>query len=331
MHRRLNGPFLTCMFLLTLLLCGCGNQKSPPPADHSSQDKANASSEIAAKAADSESSSEGQWDNTPKVLVPATDGAVTFQEGGLEIDASHTENGYIMSRYTGSADKVKFFVITPDDVRYTYDLPASESYAVLPLTGGEGTYTLDVREHVQDKLYSNLFKQTIDVKLKDEFQPFLYPNQYTWFTSDTRAVAKASELADGASNTLDVITAIYDYVITNVAYDDEKARTVQSGYLPNVDDTLDTGKGICFDYAALMTAMLRSQGIPTKLEIGYSGEIYHAWISTYSTETGWINDIIQFDGKSWALMDPTLGATNDASDLRDYIGDGTNYTVKYSR
>ena len=41
--------------------------------------------------------------------------------------------------------------------------------------------------------------------------------------------------------------------------------------LPSVDETLKTKKGICFDYAALMTAMLRSQGIPTKLEIGYQG------------------------------------------------------------
>ncbi len=35
-----------------------------------------------------------------------------------------------------------------------------------------------------------------------------------------------------------------------------------------------------------MTAMLRSQGIPTKLEIGYSGEAYHAWISTWIDGVG---------------------------------------------
>ena len=75
--------------------------------------------------------------------------------------------------------------------------------------------------------------------------------------------------------------------------------------------TLSTGKGICFDYAALMTAMLRSQGIPTKLEIGYSGEVYHAWISTYIDEIGWVDNVIQFDGKSWSLIDPTLAASND--------------------
>ena len=233
-----------------------------------------------------------------------------------------------MARYLGNASKIKFFVVTPDNVRYTYDLPPSDTWMTLPLTGGDGIYTLDVREHVEADLYSNLYKETIDVALNDEFRPFLYPNQYTWFTEDSAAVAKASELADGAADGLEVIASIYNYVIENVTYDDEKARTVQSGYLPDVDETLASGTGICFDYAALMTAMLRSQSIPTKLEIGYSGEVYHAWISTYIEEIGWVDNVIQFDGKNWSLVDPTLAASNDADDVRKYIGDGTNLYCK---
>lgn len=59
-----------------------------------------------------------------------------------------------------------------------------------------------------------------------------------------------------------------------LTYDKKKAQTVQSGYLPNVDQVLASKTGICFDYAALMTAMLRSQGIPTKLVVGYTGNVY---------------------------------------------------------
>ena len=118
-------------------------------------------------------------------------------------------------------------------------------------------------------------------------------------------------------------------MVKNVKYDDEKAENVQSGYLPSVDETLKTKKGICFDYAALMTAMLRSQGIPTKLEIGYSGDIYHAWISTHITDIGWVNGIIQFDGTSWSLMDPTFAANSSESSLKSFIGNGSNYKTKY--
>ena len=93
---------------------------------------------------------------------------------------------------------------------------------------------------------------------------------------------------------------------------------------------MEAGTGICFDYASLMTALLRSQHIPTKLEVGYSGEAYHAWISVYLDEVGWVDNIIEFDGKDWSLMDPTLAASNSADSVKKYFGDGSNCTVKYS-
>ena len=34
-----------------------------------------------------------------------------------------------------------------------------------------------------------------------------------------------------------------------------------------------------------MTGMLRSQGIPSKLVVGYAGTAYHAWISVWTEET----------------------------------------------
>ena len=84
------------------------------------------------------------------------------------------------------------------------------------------------------------------------------------------------------------------------------------------------------DYAALMSAMLRSQRIPTKLEVGYSGDVYHAWISCYVDEIGWVDNIIEFDGKNWSIMDPTLAANNSASDVKKYVGNGKNYVTKYT-
>ena len=101
-------------------------------------------------------------------------------------------------------------------------------------------------------------------------------------------------------------------------------------YLPDIDETLSTKKGICFDYASLMSAMLRSQRIPTKLDVGYSGEVYHAWISCYVDEVGWVDGISKFDGRHWSLMDPTLAASNSATNVKKYVGDGSNYTTKYT-
>ena len=125
--------------------------------------------------------------------------------------------------------------------------------------------------------------------------------------------------------------AFSTWVVDNFTYDYDKAATVQSGYLPVVDTVLATKKGICFDYAAVMTAMLRSQNIPCKLVVGYAGETYHAWINVYVDGVGWIDKAIYFDGQNWTLMDPTFTSTgNRSQSIMQYVTDSTNYTQKYA-
>ena len=142
---------------------------------------------------------------------------------------------------------------------------------------------------------------------------------------------KGAEISAGATDQLGVVSAVYNYVVTNLTYDTAKASSVQSGYLPNVDVVLAQKKGICFDYAALMTAMLRSQDIPTKLVVGYTGNLYHAWINVYLDGQGWVDNIIYFDGNSWKLMDPTFASSaNQSKEIMQYIGNGANYKAKYS-
>ena len=131
---------------------------------------------------------------------------------------------------------------------------------------------------------------------------------------------------------VDALQQIYDYVVSNLTYDYEKADTVTTGYLPDVDETLKTGTGICFDYAALTTAMLRSCDIPCKLQIGYAGDIKHAWIDVYIRSKGWVNQAVSFKGDTWTLMDPTFDSNSDDKEaIQDYIGDESNYTVQFTR
>ena len=198
-----------------------------------------------------------------------------------------------------------------------------------PLTKGNGTYQVVVLQQVSDNNYAIALSQNIAVTLSDEIEPFLYPNQYVSYTPQSKAVALSEKLSDQSTSDLSFVQNVYDYVISHITYDDAKAENTPSDYIPDIDETLSSGKGICFDYAALMSAMLRCQEIPTKLEVGYSGDVYHAWISVYLKETGWVNNIISFDGKNWTIMDPTLGANNDAKDVRKYVGDGKNYQTKY--
>lgn len=245
------------------------------------------------------------------------------------LDFTNTSDGYIMLRYLGNNNKVKAIISGPSGTGYTYSLSLTGEYDILPLSDGNGSYSVGVYENISGKKYSTAFSFDFDVELKDEFEPFLRPNKYVNFTEDSITVEKAAELTDECVDTVDMIRSIYEFTVRNISYDYELAENVQSGYIPDLDEVLTRKKGICFDYAALMTAMLRSRGIPTKLVVGYTGGLYHAWISTYSEESGWVEASIYFDGSCWKIMDPTFAASGDLEEIMEYIGDGVNYSAKY--
>ena len=307
MKYRLHLSYLL-IAIFCLLLGGCSGSSSASRKEHSGPPR----------------------DSTPKVLTPSADGVTVYQNDFASIDASNTSQGYVMVKYNGTNEKVKLQITCPDQSCYTYLISDRGAYDTFPLTAGNGSYTLQVLENVAGDTYTVSLAQSINVSIEDEFLPFLYPNQYVNFHTDSKAVSKGSDLAKDTYSDLDVVQNIYNYVIKNISYDTEKAQNVSYGYVPDVDDTLSSKKGICFDYAALMTSMLRSQNIPTKLEVGYSGDAYHAWISTYIDDKGWVDDIIQFNGDTWQIMDPTLAATNDSAAVKKYIGDGSHYVVKYT-
>ena len=307
MKYRLHLSYLL-IAIFCLLLGGCSGSSSASRKEHSGPPR----------------------DSTPRVLTPSADGVTVYQNDFASIDTSNTSQGYVMVKYNGTNEKVKLQITCPDQSCYTYLISDRGAYDTFPLTAGNGSYALQVLENVAGDTYTVSLAQSINVNIEDEFLPFLYPNQYVNFHTDSKAVSKGSDLAKDTYSDLDVVQNIYNYVIKNISYDTEKAQNVSYGYVPDIDDTLSSKKGICFDYAALMTSMLRSQNIPTKLEVGYSGDAYHAWISTYIDDKGWVEDIIQFNGDSWQIMDPTLAATNDSAAVKKYVGDGSHYVVKYT-
>ena len=235
--------------------------------------------------------------STEKMLLPEASGTVTFQGNGVMIDASHTDQGYVMVRCEPSEMRLKARIST-DEQTYYYDLPGGDAYSVFPLQMGDGVYTVRVMEQVENDLYAMRYGTDIDVRLNDETLPFLYPNQYVWYDGSTKTVQKAAELAEGLSSDAEIAKQFYRFVVQHMTYDNQKAVTVEKGYLPNVDEVLETGKGICFDYAELLAVMLRSRGIPTKMLIGTvtPENLYHSWNSVY------------LDGE-WVWMDTTLDGT----------------------
>lgn len=266
----------------------------------------------------------------PRELVIKT-GITVYQNDYAIVDASNLTEGFVIVTYTGGSDtRIKLRITRTDSTTYTYNLNNYGEPEIFPITDGDGTYTIKVFENVSGSSYATVYAGTIDVALQDEFIPFLSSNQYVNFTNDSATVAQGLEITKGISGDLDKVAAVFDWVVDNFTYDYDKAATVQSGYLPVVDDVLASRQGICFDYAAVMAAMLRSQSIPCKLVVGWAGEVYHAWIDVYVEGVGWIDQAIYFNGENWRMMDPTFTSTgNRSEDIMSYVTDDTNYQEVY--
>jgi transglutaminase-like putative cysteine protease len=297
---------------IALLVCGCGRQETGQSDTSSSQEPYTYQS------------------GSTSVLVPEADGSVTVGGDPLTLDFSHADQGYFTGLLTEDL-KVNLQVTGPDNVIYKYFLDTPDTLTSFPFTAGSGNYIVLAFENVGGDQYASLFSYSLKVELANEFLPFLYPNQYVWFTGESEAVRLAEELSADAATDLDALDLIYEYVITHITYDDEKAATVETGYLPDIDETLSSGTGICFDYAALTCAMLRALSIPARLNIGYSGDVRHAWIDVYIQSIGWVEKAVEFKGNEWNLLDPTFASALDEQTAADYIGNGDNYILQYVR
>ena len=269
----------------------------------------------------------------PYIITPTADGVTVYSNDRAVIDASNASQGYIMVKLKSTEDGSFRILVNADDisVRYTFQLNNSGRYEIIPLTEGSGSYTVTVLKVTSAGKGTSIFKQSLSVNIADSFRPFLSPNQFCMYSASSNCVALASKLC-GGKDEIGKTAAIYDYVINNIRYV-STAENAANGYIPNPDSILANKGGICFDYASLMAAMLRSQKIPTRVVVGYAGDTYHAWISVYITGSGWIDGYIYFDGNKWNRMDPTFAASaTDEADYKkmvDYISNSGNYSVLY--
>ena len=317
--------------LAFVLLAGCSNQAGTDRLDTDGYIDRVPLVEIEDEAV---ALSEAPLPATAILLKSEASGKLVQKNSRATIDYSNTADGYVMVKCSGGGKKLMVQVFGPsyatNETKYTYNLNGDE-WTTFPLSDGNGCYKVTVYENTSGKNYATLLSASFDVALADEFAPFLRPNQYVNYEENAEnSIAKAAELTEGIDDPLKKVEEVYKFVVNNITYDKQKAKSVQSGYLPVLDETLSTGKGICFDYAALMTGMLRSQGVPCKLVVGYAGKQYHAWISVWTEETGWVDGVVFFDGSTWQRMDPTyISSGKNSTAIQKYVGNGKNYNAMY--
>lgn len=99
-------------------------------------------------------------------------------------------------------------------------------------------YTVVGYQQIQGDQYAALYSEILTVELENDFFPFLYPNQYVNFSPDSEASKLALSMVSEDTTDVDALKQIYNYVVNNLTYDYDKAETVETGYLPDVDETL---------------------------------------------------------------------------------------------
>ena len=270
-----------------------------------------------------------QKDPSPAVIrKTVASGTKVSKNEKATIDYSNVSDGYVMVRYTGTHSNIRLRITAESGLMNTYVLDADGGYEAFPIFDGDGKYKIVVYENDGGTSYATAHQYSLDANLSNEFTPFLYPTKYIEYDENTIAVKKAEELCAGTDTDLERLDAVYGWIVENITYDKVFASSMSTNYYPDVDNTYNTKKGICIDYSSLACAMLRSQNIPVKLAIGWSGTAYHAWIVAYTQKQGWIYSTMYFDGNKWVRLDCTYAASAKSSDyIVSYINNDDNSTI----
>nr|WP_240344020.1 transglutaminase-like domain-containing protein [Paenibacillus sp. SYP-B3998] len=233
------------------------------------------------------------------------------------VDKSSLDKGIITVNYENGKGTKAIVRITKGNVRYDYNLVGGAQY---PLQLGDGSYNILIAESVSNNKYKVIAQENIDVKLENENEVFVQSIPLIDWNDETKAVIEAKKLIVGTESDKDKVTAIYSYITEKYKYDNDKAESVEAGYIPDLNKVFDDSKGICYDYAATFAAMARSEGIPTRLVMGYevhAPNTYHAW-----------NQVFLKDSGEWVTIDTTYDAARvQGGEETPMIKDASNYTI----
>lgn len=244
--------------------------------------------------------------------------ANTFAAGGTIIDTSTAPDGYFTVEYNASANlKMKVGVAFKGETTY-YDY-APGTLGSYTFDEGDGYYTITLYRNVYGTAYKRVTSKSVNVVIEDKMAPYCASTSEITFTEDGAVAAKAAELCAGLTTDEEKIVAIHNYMARYFRYDYVFAASVRSGavtcYTPDTAVTLETKRGICYDFSALFAAMLRSQGIPCAMAKGYMNDYYHAW------------NMLYIDGE-WVAVDMTNSIARRnfrADELSDCLVSLDNY------
>ena len=223
------------------------------------------------------------------------------------ICTDYTSQGLLRICYVNESDALLKLQVLKGDNSIAYNLKGDGSLEDFSLQYGDGEYTARIMQNIDGDRYFAAESKTFSVTIDDENAVYLNAIQNVNWDYDKEAIRAVrlivSDALTGQSQDLyfSCTEDLYQYIIQNIKYDHNKIYSLSFDYLPDIDQTFADKTGICYDYASLFAAMLRSIRIPAKLVKGYASDSpdeYHAWNEVYVAGRWIVIDTTKDAGKS---------------------------------
>lgn len=197
----------------------------------------------------------------------------------------------------------------------------------IPLTYGVTEYNITVvtsmtYEPTGTECSSKKAELTFTPKIVSETGPFLFSAGEVIYDENMMFIKKAKEIADTCSNDFEKVEKMQAWLTSYMSYKKEEA-TPRLVYQCDLEKIYSRKTGVCYDYAVILAAMLRSQGIPCKLDFGYYDGVGHVWTEVYINSDGvHAADNVYLEGKKWSRVEATLSGANGA---KEFINESDKY------
>ena len=168
------------------------------------------------------------------------------------------------------------------------------------------------------------------VKELDNFPDLLTYTQSDkyWESTDPVVDKIAKDLLKKSSSIQELILNDYQYIVDKFSYSDEKL--LNGNERLGAKAALSGSQAICMEYSDSMTALLRAQGIPARIAIGYGNDPHNSESKISNTEMleqkirhQWTQ--VWIPNYGWMSVDPTWGESN-----RTYIGSDLDHILWYT-
>ena len=268
-----------------------------------------------------------------------------YENGYVRINTNTANKGYIeVQSLDPDAESIRVVMHADvQDARLGYGQwhynsnQKGKSTLKAALTYGNATYEIDIWTTLSSKVLgitrsTRKARLTVTLNNVSDTGGFLLSTGEVVYSSSMQFIKKADEIAATCSNDFEKVSKIYAWLTSYLDYEIADEGTALGIYKCNLDKVYERGYGACYDYAVILAAMLRSQGIPCKVVFGrYTDSDYgHVWNEIYIDSNGSITtDKVDIGGNRWCRLDPTMSHTNSGKHSTDYMNTDRNYVCEF--